>query len=269
MKLDISIRDKKILLMFFGIVIFAAGYLFGYRPQMEKAESFQAESVPVQEHLDKLLKMAEKKDFYVKETTSMQKKIDQYTAQFPADVKEEDGIMLADSMEHALDMKASSVGLGTREFVAAMDGSTQADVEEQQKTLSEQSNEQTQKNIDEVEGTDSSQEEEQQTAVEASESQKDTGTPVLYRTQDELQISITYASLKEMVEYLASKNGRTTIDSVNATFDSSTGNLTGTLTVNLFSMTGTSNSYTKPDAGSVAHGTGNPFGTIENSAATK
>ena len=92
MKLDISIRDKKILLMFFGIVIFAAGYLFGYRPQMEKAESFQAESVPVQEHLDKLLKMAEKKDFYVEETTSMQKKIDQYTAKFPADVKEEDGI---------------------------------------------------------------------------------------------------------------------------------------------------------------------------------
>lgn len=269
MKTDISMRDKKILLMFFGVVIFGAGYLFGYRPQMEKAEAFQAESVPVQEHLSKLLKMAEKKDFYVKETASMQKKIENYTAQFPADVKEEDGIMLANNMENSLDMQASSVGLGTKEFVSAMDGSSQEDVEEQQQTLSEKGNEQTQKNIDEIEGTDSEAEEKQQDAVDAAASQKDSTTPVLYRTQDDLQISITYASLKEMVEYLESQNGRTTIDSVNASFDSTTGNLTGTLTVNLFSMTGTSNSYTEPDAGSVAHGTGNLFGTIENTEAAK
>ena len=193
MKLKISMHDKIILLMFFGIVFFAAGYVFGYRPQMEKAEAFQAESVSVREHLDRLLKMAEKKEYYVKETSSMRKKIEDYMAQFPADIKEEDGILLASAMENSLDMKASSVGLGAKEFVAAM----------------------------------------------------------------------------ELTEYLASQNGRMTIDSVNASFDPTTGNLTGTLTVDLFSMTGTSNSYTKPDAGSVAHGTGNLFGTIENAEAGK
>ena len=239
MKLKISMHDKIILLMFFGIVFFAAGYLFGYRPQMEKAEAFQAESVSVREHLDSLLKMAEKKDYYVKETSSMQKKIEDYMAQFPADVKEEDGILLASDMENSLDMRASSVGLGTKEFVAAMDGRSQSDIEEQQET------------------------------ADASENQEDTTTPVLYRTQDDLQISITYTGLKELAEYLASQNGRMTIDSVNASFDPTTGNLTGTLTVDLFSMTGTSNSYTKPDAGSVAHGTGNLFGTIENAETGK
>lgn len=75
MKLKISMHDKIILLMFFGIVFFAAGYVFGYRPQMEKAEAFQAESVSVREHLDRLLKMAEKKEYYVKETSSMRKKM--------------------------------------------------------------------------------------------------------------------------------------------------------------------------------------------------
>ena len=169
----------------------------------------------------------------------MRKKIEDYMAQFPADIKEEDGILLASAMENSLDMKASSVGLGTKEFVAAMDGRSQSDIEEQQE------------------------------AADASENQEDTTIPVLYRTQDDLQISITYTSLKELTEYLASQNGRMTIDSVNASFDPTTGNLTGTLTVDLFSMTGTSNSYTKPDAGSVAHGTGNLFGTIENAEAGK
>ena len=161
MKLKISMHDKIILLMFFGIVFFAAGYVFGYRPQMEKAEAFQAESVSVREHLDRLLKMAEKKEYYVKETSSMRKKIEDYMAQFPADIKEEDGILLASAMEDSLDMKASSVGLGTKEFVAAMDGRSQSDIEEQQE------------------------------AADASENQEDTTTPVLYRTQDDLQISIT------------------------------------------------------------------------------
>ena len=41
MDMNISMRDKKILLMFLGVGVFAAGYFFGYRPQMEEAQSMQ------------------------------------------------------------------------------------------------------------------------------------------------------------------------------------------------------------------------------------
>lgn len=64
-------------------------------------------------------------------------------------------------------------------------------------------------------------------------------TPVLYRTQDSMQFTGTYASLKDMVDYLADQSGRMTLDNVNASFDSTTGNLTGSITVNMFSMAGT------------------------------
>ncbi|RHS61137.1 hypothetical protein DW958_15475 [Ruminococcus sp. AM46-18] len=94
-------------------------------------------------------------------------------------------------------------------------------------------------------------------------------TPVLYRTQDSMQFTGTYASLKDMVDYLADQSGRMTLDNVNASFDSSTGNLTGSITVNLFSMAGTGKTYTEPDAGSVAYGTDNIFGTIESGKSKK
>ena len=42
MDMNISMRDKKLLLMFLGVGIFACGYFFGYRPQMEEAENIQA-----------------------------------------------------------------------------------------------------------------------------------------------------------------------------------------------------------------------------------
>ena len=84
-----------------------------------------------------------------------------------------------------------------------------------------------------------------------------------------MQFTGTYASLKDMVDYLADQTGRMTLDNVNASFDSSTGNLSGSITVNLFFMAGTGQTYTEPDAGSVAYGTDNIFGTIESGKKSK
>ena len=272
MDMNISMRDKKILLMFLGVGVFAAGYFFGYRPQMEEAQNIQASNESLQERLDELLKLAENKDYYLEETESLNAKVDEYTSAFPADIRPEDGIVLSMNMENSLDMQISNVGLGTREFVAALDGSTEdplANMPDQ--TLSEQANAQTQSQIDEIEGTDVQGDKERQTASDAEvASLSDTLTsPVLYRIQDSMQFTGTYASLKDMVDYLADQAGRMTLDNVNASFDSSTGNLSGSITVNLFAMAGTGKTYTEPDAGSVAYGTSNIFGTIESGKKSK
>lgn len=272
MDMNISMRDKKILLMFLGVGVFAAGYFFGYRPQMEEAQSIQVSNESLQERLNELLKLAENKDYYLEETESLNAKVDEYTSAFPADIRPEDGIVLSMNMENSLDMQISNVGLGTREFVAALDGSTEdplANMPDQ--TLSEQANAQTQSQIDEIEGTDVQGDKERQAASDAEvASLSDTLTsPVLYRIQDSMQFTGTYASLKDMVDYLADQAGRMTLDNVNASFDSSTGNLSGSITVNLFAMAGTDKAYTEPDAGSVAYGTSNIFGTIESGKKSK
>ena len=258
MDMNISKRKKKILLMFLGVGVFAAGYFFGYRPQMEEAQSIQASTEPLKTRLDDLLKLAADRDFYLKETEDINAKVSEYTSAFPADIRPEDGIVLSMNMENSLDMQISNVGLGTREFVASLDGSTEdplADLPDQ--TLSEQANDQTQSQLDEIEGTDVIGEKERQAASDAEvENLNNVFTsPVLYRTQDTTQFTGTYASL--------------TLDNVNASFDSSTGNLSGSITVNLFFMAGTDQTYTEPDAGSVAYGTDNIFGTIESGKKSK
>lgn len=264
--MKISMRDKKILLMFLGILFFAAGYFLGYRPQMEEAQSIEAANAPLQERLDNLLEMAKNRDFYIEETNAIQTKIDEYTAKFPSDVKEEDGIVLAMNMEDTLDMKISNIGLGTREFVASMDGSSQDEIVDMpDQTMSEQANAQTQEQIDEIEGTDTQGQKKLQNATDEAVDNLNTqsSNPVLYRTQDTIQFTSTYQSLKDVVEYLAGRTGRMTIDNINASFDSSAGNLTGSLTVNMFSMAGTGGTYSEPDAGVVPYGTDNIFGTVE------
>lgn len=269
--MSISTRDKKILLMFSGVAVFAAGYFFGYKPQMSKAEEIETASVPLETRLNELLEMAKNKEFYVEETNRYNQEVSDYVAQFPADVKEEDGILLARDMENALDMEVSNIGISTRNFVASLDGSTEEEIGELvDQTLSEKANEQTQEQINEVEGTDTKAEEALADATEAavSDAADLTDQTVLFRRLDTLQFNGTYDSLKDAVDYLASRSGRMTLDSVDASFDASTGNLIGTITVNMFSMTGTGSTYTEPDAGSVALGRKDLFGTIDAAKAS-
>lgn len=267
--MNISMRDKKLLLMFSGVAVFGLGWFFGYRPQMEEAANIEAANKPLEERLSNLLELAGNRDFYISETENAQNKINEYVAKFPSDVKEENGIVLAQNIENSLGMQISNVGIATKEFVASIDGSTEEEIAEQNETMSEQANSQTREQIDEIEGTDSKAAEELQNDSDIAAAQADSTsqTPVLYRTQDTLEFTGTYANLKDVVAYLAEQTGRLTVDNMNASYDTSTGYLTGSIVVNMFSMTGTGNSYTEPDAGQVAYGTSNLFGTLEQAAA--
>lgn len=267
--MKVSMRDKKILLMFIGILVFFVGWYFGYRPQMEKADQIEDLNGALEEQLQDLLELAANKDFYVRETASIKDKISEYISEFPADVRPEDGIVLANKMENELGFQITNVGVGEKEFVASLDGSSGEDLaQSQDQTMSEQANAQTQEQIDNIEGTDSQAEENLQNALDAAvaDQSSDSQVPVLYRTQVTLQFNGTYAGLKKAVLYVADQSGRMTLDNVNASYDTSTGNLTGTIIVNIFSMTGTDRTYTEPDAGSVAYGTANIFGTVEQNA---
>lgn len=267
--MNISMRDKKLLLMFSGVAVFGLGWFFGYRPQMEEAANIEAANKPLEERLSNLLELAGNRDFYISETENAQNKINEYVSKFPSDVKEENGIVLAQNIENSLGMQISNVGIATKEFVASIDGSTEEEIAEQNETMSEQANSQTREQIDEIEGTDSKAAEELKNASDIAAAQADSTsqTPVLYRTQDTLEFTGTYANLKDVAAYLAEQTGRLTVDNMNASYDTSTGYLTGSIVVNMFSMTGTGNTYTEPDAGQVAYGTSNLFGTLEKATA--
>lgn len=267
--MNLSMRDKKLLLMFSGVAVFGLGWFFGYRPQMEEAANIEAANKPLEERLSNLLELAGNRDFYISETENAQNKINEYVSKFPSDVKEENGIVLAQNIENSLGMQISNVGIATKEFVASIDGSTEEEIAEQNETMSEQANSQTREQIDEIEGTDSKAAEELQNASDIAAAQADSTsqTPVLYRTQDTLEFTGTYANLKDVVAYLAEQTGRLTVDNMNASYDTSTGYLTGSIVVNMFSMTGAGNTYTEPDAGQVAYGTSNLFGTLEKATA--
>ena len=90
----------------------------------------------------------------------------------------------------------------------------------------------------------------------------------LYRMQNTITFNCTYDELKNIVDFLASEKTRMTIDSVNVTFSSSTGELGGTIVVDMYAMTGTGQEYTEPNASPVKSGNKNLFGTVSSNKKT-
>ena len=264
MKLDlsslsnISNREKRILLMFFGVLLLVVSYVAVFSPQMDAASEVAMQNDSLNDRLNELLGMAAKKDYYQRETQNMQDQIDKYCEQFPADIKEEDGIVLAQNIEKASGIAIDTVGTGVRLMVSE-DGTVNEEDDSEQQTLSEQDNEATKKQVDQIEGnTEAAAETKKQTDDALIED-----SPTLYRTQDTLNYTGSYENLKKAVTYINGQTGRMTVDNITMSFDPGTGGLAGTITVNIYSMSGIGNQYSEPDAGTSAYGKKNLFGTLE------
>ena len=148
-------RDKRILLMLLGIVVFVLGYFLVFQPQMAKAEEIEAQNVPLREKLNQLVEIEENQDYYISETNKYNQHVTDYTNMFPSDVKEEDAVLLGKGMEDKLGMWIFKMDFADQEFVASLDTSGLNNGSEgDDSTLSEQANQPTKDQINEIEGTD-------------------------------------------------------------------------------------------------------------------
>lgn len=257
-----SMRDKRILLMLLGIVVFVLGYFLAFQPQMAKAEEIEAQNVPLREKLNQLVEIEENQDYYISETNKYNQHVTDYTNMFPSDVKEEDAVLLGKGMEDKLGMWIFKMDFADQEFVASLDTSGLNNGSEgDDSTLSEQANQPTKDQINEIEGTDGT-----EADTSAAPDSLDLNSVALYRVKNTMEFNGTYQELKDLVDYLAADASRLTIDSVDIDFSASTGDLGGTVVVNMYSMTGTGRTYTTPDISSVVLGNHNLFGTLTTSS---
>lgn len=85
-----------------------------------------------------------------------------------------------------------------------------------------------------------------------------------YKTTVTISYSSTYEGLKTCINYIHSRNDRMNIPSFNAAFDNTTGNLSGTMTIDMYALIGTGRLFEAAIIEGVPIGTDNIFGTFEN-----
>ena len=87
----------------------------------------------------------------------------------------------------------------------------------------------------------------------------------VYMFRQPLTISyrVTYDGMKKAIDFITEYKERMTIESVTASYDTLTGQLTGTMVLNLYSVIGGNAEYTAPSTGVTEFGTENIFGSFE------
>lgn len=65
----------------------------------------------------------------------------------------------------------------------------------------------------------------------------------LYRVPVNYSYQATYEGIKNLVTYVFSKNDKMSIENITASYDNTTGNLVGTVDINMYYMSGTGNDY--------------------------
>ncbi len=270
----ISKKDIPILVLCLSAVILVLVYTFVWKSGQEKIRELEEANEQLSVDVADLKEKAGNKEFYDSETERLQQEIDAIYSRFPADVLMEDGILSAMELETGAPMVSYGIGYtpAVTVYTVGQGGEaadTAAAIEESEKNAGRDT-------------ADTELEEDIETARSGNATYYSDGGEVHFATaqlpsgyegeygQISLRDSVftynfetSYSGFKNLVDYFTHLPGRATIANISLGFDTTTGLLNGSATINRYSMTGTGAVYEEPSFPSVMTGRSDIFGAMQ------
>lgn len=253
--MSISERDKKILIVFVGILIFALVYYFPIRSYTEDAEKLNTENVGLTAKLAELEAKVARESEIKAETTNYEADTLAMVAKFPSFLQVENEIMDIVGLEKELKVEVPLITVNTP---VEMKGTDTPEVAEAAEAPQEVATE-------EAPEADSTTEapaaDETEVAPAAANKYK------LYDMSTNINYKGGYDSLKKFLDKIAKSTDKKSINSVSLTFDNKTGNLDGNIVYDSYFLVGSDRPYEEIITKTIRHGTKNIFGTVDTSKA--
>ena len=255
--MSISERDKKILIVFVGILIFALVYYFPIRSYTEDAEKLNTENVGLTAKLAELEAKVARESEIKAETTNYEADTLAMVAKFPSFLQVENEIMDIVGLEKELKVEVPLITVNTPVEMKASD-------------------------TPEAETTEAAEAPQEVATEEAPEEDSTTEAPVadetgvapavankykLYDMSTNINYKGGYDSLKKFLDKIAKSTDKKSINSVSLTFDNKTGNLDGNIVYDSYFLAGSDRPYEEIITKTISHGTKNIFGTVDTSKA--
>ena len=257
--MSISERDKKILIVFVGILIFALVYYFPIRSYTEDAETLNTENVGLTAKLAELEAKVARESEIKAETTNYEADTLALVAKFPSFLQVENEIMDIVGLEKELKIEVPLITVNTPVEMKSSDApeaeTTQAPPQE---VATEEAPEAAPEASDATEAPVAD-----ETGVAPAVANKyklfDMSTNINYKGG--------YDSLKKFLDKIAKSTDKKSINSVSLTFDNKTGNLDGNIVYDSYFLAGSDRPYEEIITKTIRHGTKNIFGTVDTSKA--
>lgn len=266
-KINISDSDKRLLLIFFAVLIFAGAYFFIFSPNMKKASAVKTENDQDKATVEQLQMMEKQLPTVKEQINDLKQKQEDIIDQYPADLTTEKIIwVLQDIQDHA-DFQVTEVSFLLNNQIGAADASAQqsASASDASGTSSDAAQDSS-ASSESTENQDSTED-----ASGSTESQSSADTAIESAPQGcyaavTISYDASYDGLKNMIAYVNDYQDRMTIAQSSSEFDKETGRLTGNMTLNMYYIKNTGKNYVVPDFGSMSKGVGDIFGGATGSS---
>lgn len=253
--MSISERDKKILIVFVGILIFALVYYFPIRSYTEDAEKLNTENVGLTAKLAELEAKVARESEIKAETTNYEADTLALVAKFPSFLQVENEIMDIVGLEKELKVEVPLITVNTP---VEMKGSDAPEAETTQAPPQEVATEEAPEEASTTEAPVAD-----ETGVVPAVANK----YKLYDMSTNINYKGGYDSLKKFLDKIAKSTDKKSINSVSLTFDNKTGNLDGNIVYDSYFLAGSDRPYEEIITKTIRHGTKNIFGTVDTSKA--
>lgn len=254
--MSISERDKKILIVFVGILIFALVYYFPIRSYTEDAEKLNTENVGLTAKLAELEAKVARESEIKAETTNYEADTLALVAKFPSFLQVENEIMDIVGLEKELKVEVPLITVNTPVEMKASDTPEVAEAAEAPQEVA------TEEAPEADSATEAPAADETEVAPAAANKYK------LYDMSTNINYKGGYDSLKKFLDKIAKSSDKKSINSVSLTFDNKTGNLDGNIVYDSYFLVGSDRPYEEIITKTIRHGTKNIFGTVDTSKAS-
>ena len=238
----ITEKEKRLLFILFTIILLVASYQFGYVRFSQTTDKLGEENIELTNKLMELQQKQANKEKMMNQTEDFTQKSNDIFMKFPSNLTEEKNTIFITELESYADMKINSIAFRDITSFYSSESSDLNSVSEENDNNGDLT-----------------------TSTEEEPNNDETVSQGLegYETTMVLSYQTTYAGLKKAVEFINEYPDLRTITDLSAAFDNTTGNLTGSLTIQLFAATGTGSAYVAPNLDGISLGTSNIFGSFE------
>lgn len=268
-KMKISDSDKRLLIIFFAIVILACSYFFIFNKSMSKASELEATNDEDRIKVQQMETMEAALPQVKENIETMKQTQEEIIGKYPSDMKTEKVIeTLQEIEEHSSDFHITDITFAMHMPILGQGSTTDASSDTEGDAASSTAGDTT--------GDTESDAGSDVTSDTAGSTTGDTAGDTTGSTTDDstasassvegyyasvgIRYEASYAGLKEMIAYVNQFKDRTTIDQFSASFDDTTGKLTGEMTLNMYYLTNTGKDYVPPVFDFMPKGVNNIFG---------
>lgn len=241
----LSPKDLSMVLVLLGLVLIACSYFFIFRSNSSKRTELKASNDELQATLDSLVQMENNKAQTEEDTELKKQAINDILVQFPSGMTEEKVIDIIDDMEKETKVVVSNIGFSMDEQyfpdAAAVAAAAAAEQAAAEAAAAEEGAE--------GEGGEAAPAEEAAPVeVPLEEGEVNVANLTGYKAKISLSYTSDYEQLQKMIDYINNHEDKMRIESISAAYDTTTGGLSGSLIINMYSIDGNiTNEYVAPE----------------------